>query len=208
MMVNALEVSGIEGNFRSVCESVMRVLRENKDSVMAMLEAFVHDPLINWRLVGETRKHAPVDDSNKSTPDGGNEDVVEEKDRGRDRDSDESNDAQASLHKLRRPLKRRQSASTLQMQIQGGLSRSNSTDVHVSLSQSFSVRRYEHQEQHSIVEINMKALNVINRISKKLNGADFDSEPLEIKEQVDRLIQQATSDENLSLAYVGWCAFW
>jgi FKBP12-rapamycin complex-associated protein len=29
----------------------MRVLRQNKDSVMAMLEAFVHDPLINWRLL-------------------------------------------------------------------------------------------------------------------------------------------------------------
>jgi FKBP12-rapamycin complex-associated protein len=29
----------------------MRVLRGNKDSVMAMLEAFVHDPLINWRLL-------------------------------------------------------------------------------------------------------------------------------------------------------------
>jgi FKBP12-rapamycin complex-associated protein len=27
------------------------VLRSNKDSVMAMLEAFVHDPLINWRLL-------------------------------------------------------------------------------------------------------------------------------------------------------------
>jgi len=29
----------------------MHVLRSNKDSVMAMLEAFVHDPLINWRLL-------------------------------------------------------------------------------------------------------------------------------------------------------------
>ena len=29
----------------------MRVLRSNRDSVMAMLEAFVHDPLINWRLL-------------------------------------------------------------------------------------------------------------------------------------------------------------
>ncbi len=47
----AMEVSGIEGNFRHTCESVMRVLRGNKDSVMAMLEAFVHDPLINWRLL-------------------------------------------------------------------------------------------------------------------------------------------------------------
>ena len=27
------------------------MLRGNKESVIAMLEAFVHDPLINWRLL-------------------------------------------------------------------------------------------------------------------------------------------------------------
>ena len=37
----------------------MKVLRSNKDSVMAMLEAFVHDPLINWRLLN----------TNDATPD-------------------------------------------------------------------------------------------------------------------------------------------
>ncbi|KAL7994292.1 putative serine/threonine-protein kinase ATM [Plasmopara halstedii] len=51
MLTNAMEVSGIEGNFRFSCESVMTVLRENRHSLMAMLEAFVHDPLINWRLL-------------------------------------------------------------------------------------------------------------------------------------------------------------
>ncbi|KAI9910180.1 hypothetical protein PsorP6_010397 [Peronosclerospora sorghi] len=54
MLTNAMEVSGIEGNFRFSCESVMRVLRENRHSLMAMLEAFVHDPLINWRLLSAT----------------------------------------------------------------------------------------------------------------------------------------------------------
>ena len=29
----------------------MTVLRENKESLMAVLEAFVYDPLLNWRLV-------------------------------------------------------------------------------------------------------------------------------------------------------------
>ena len=29
----------------------MNVLRENKESLMAVLEAFVYDPLINWRLM-------------------------------------------------------------------------------------------------------------------------------------------------------------
>ena len=51
MLVSALEASGIEGTYRSSCESVMRVLREQRDSLMALLEAFVHDPLINWRLI-------------------------------------------------------------------------------------------------------------------------------------------------------------
>lgn len=51
MLINAMEVSGIEGTYRLTCENVMRVLRDNRDSLMAILEAFVHDPLINWRLL-------------------------------------------------------------------------------------------------------------------------------------------------------------
>ena len=56
MLVNAMEVSGIDGTFRTTCESVMHVLRKNKNSVMALLEAFVYDPLINWRLLEMTTK--------------------------------------------------------------------------------------------------------------------------------------------------------
>ena len=39
MLTYAMEVSNIEGSFRITCEQVMRVLRENKESVMAVLEA-------------------------------------------------------------------------------------------------------------------------------------------------------------------------
>lgn len=48
MLNYAMEVSGIEGSFRITCEHVMRVLRANKESLMAILEAFAYDPLINW----------------------------------------------------------------------------------------------------------------------------------------------------------------
>lgn len=48
MLNYAMEVSGIEGSFRITCEHVMRVLRDNKESLMAILEAFAYDPLINW----------------------------------------------------------------------------------------------------------------------------------------------------------------
>ena len=45
------QVSGIEGSFRNTCEITMQVLRDNRESLMAVLEAFVYDPLINWRLM-------------------------------------------------------------------------------------------------------------------------------------------------------------
>jgi FKBP12-rapamycin complex-associated protein len=51
MLVKAMEACGIEGNFRSTCEMVMKVVRDNKESLLAVLEAFVYDPLINWRLL-------------------------------------------------------------------------------------------------------------------------------------------------------------
>lgn len=59
MLIQAMEVSGIEGTFRITCELSMRVLRDNKESIMAVLEAFVHDPLINWRLIN-TGEHSDV----------------------------------------------------------------------------------------------------------------------------------------------------
>jgi FKBP12-rapamycin complex-associated protein len=51
MLRKAMEVTGIDGTFRITCEHVMDVLRKNRDSLMAVLETFVHDPLLNWRLL-------------------------------------------------------------------------------------------------------------------------------------------------------------
>ncbi|KAG6864919.1 hypothetical protein C0991_006407, partial [Blastosporella zonata] len=65
MMTHAMEVSGIEGSFRQTCEVTMRVLRDNRDSLMAVLEALVYDPLITWRLVQTKR----AEDTNHSTDD-------------------------------------------------------------------------------------------------------------------------------------------
>lgn len=56
MLVSALEISGVHGTFRITCENTMAVLRDNADSVMAVLEAFVHDPLIDWFTKNQQRK--------------------------------------------------------------------------------------------------------------------------------------------------------
>ncbi|KAG8683330.1 phosphatidylinositol kinase- protein kinase tor1, partial [Ceratobasidium sp. 395] len=53
MLTKAMEVSGIkgQGSYRNTCVITMEVLRQNKDSLLAVLEAFVWDPLVNWRLM-------------------------------------------------------------------------------------------------------------------------------------------------------------
>lgn len=61
-------MTGLDGNYRITCHTVMEVLREHKDSVMAVLEAFVYDPLLNWRLMdsklsGETEPEREVNQS-------------------------------------------------------------------------------------------------------------------------------------------------
>ena len=56
---------------------------------------------------------------------------------------------------------------------------------------------------------NKKAVAVINRVRDKLTGRDFDAcVTLDVSQQVDLLIKQATSHENLCQCYIGWCPFW
>jgi len=47
-MVDAFGVTKIEGVFRKCCEESLRVLRENRESLMSVLETFIHDPLCEW----------------------------------------------------------------------------------------------------------------------------------------------------------------
>ena len=57
--------------------------------------------------------------------------------------------------------------------------------------------------------INKKALSIINRVRDKLTGKDFSlGDAIDVPTQVDLLIKQATSHENLCQCYIGWCPFW
>lgn len=47
-MIDGLGVTGVEGVFRIACEITMELLRNNKDSLMSVLDAFIHDPLVEW----------------------------------------------------------------------------------------------------------------------------------------------------------------
>ena len=58
-------------------------------------------------------------------------------------------------------------------------------------------------------ELNKIAQIVLDRIQDKLSGTDFyHNTIIDAKTQVDKLIIQATSYENLARSYIGWCPLW
>nr|XP_043617793.1 serine/threonine-protein kinase TOR isoform X2 [Erigeron canadensis] len=187
MLVKAMEVSGLEGNFRSTCENVMQVLRTNKDSVMAMMEAFVHDPLINWRLFN----------FNEVT----------------------------------------QMSALASTNVQPAVNSEETVQSHLLPPQRGARERELLQAVHQLGDanevLNERAVVVMARMSNKLTGRDFSTcsstlpttlppdngnlisgdtrevdHGLSVKLQVQKLILQATSHENLCQNYVGWCPFW
>ena len=49
MLVHAMEVFGVDGIFRSTCTTVLASLRDNRDSITALLSAFVYDPIVSHK---------------------------------------------------------------------------------------------------------------------------------------------------------------
>ncbi|KAH0790821.1 PIKK family atypical protein kinase [Histomonas meleagridis] len=121
ILQNALEVSKIEGTFRSCCQNVMSLFRENGNQFLGLLEVFIYDPLRQWINVKD----------DKLTSD-----------------------------------------------------------------------EFAAQESSS-------AIDIMKRIEDKLTGRDIiKDEVLTVNEQVDKLITQATSLNNLCVMYRGWFPWW
>lgn len=161
MLTYAMEVSNIEGSFRITCEAVMRVLRDNKESLMAVLEAFMHDPLMHWRL---GNRESPVDLGTSGEP---------------------------------------SQVPTPDLPTRGPRVKAEASNSGTNGYQPETQAGPEDQTQ------NARALAVLNRVKDKLTGHDFrPNDELAVPDQVDKLLQQATSLENLCQLYVGWCAFW
>ncbi len=173
MLTYAMEVSNIEGSYRVTCEAVMRVLRDNKESLMAVLEAFIHDPLLNWRL------------GNRESP------------------------PEPSF-----PSERRQSiVGELEQRAESFRPRARSSLTPNSLDVANTANGGSNGGVADAKEVqNARALQVLSRVKEKLTGRDFSTgtrtEELNVPDQVDRLLQQATSLENLCQHYIGWCSFW
>ena len=186
MLIKAFEIGGIEGAYRITCENVMRVVREHKDSLNVILAAFVHDPLISFRLlIPLIMKQAK--NKNKSEND-------QEKDDNKKQEKEENNDNEKVMDEIINNSKKDE--NELEKKRIGSDERQLYNEL-------------EEKDDIESDELNQIAKIVLERISDKLNGTDFNkNEELKVKEQVKRLIEQATSHENLSQSYLGWCPFW
>ncbi|XP_021286556.1 serine/threonine-protein kinase ATR isoform X2 [Herrania umbratica] len=47
-MIDGLGITGYEGIFLRICEITLSVLRTHRETLMSVLETFIHDPLVEW----------------------------------------------------------------------------------------------------------------------------------------------------------------
>lgn len=161
MLTFAMEVSNIEGSFRITCEHTMRVIRENKESIMAVLEAFIHDPLLNWRLTERASPPRPHFKSERRAS------IIEVP--GQPRTSGQG-DERSSMEAAHDPLAQHAAAAAQASSTVGGLPRRNrrSSVIGPEAGGSFLDQGPEAKEAQ-----NARALQVLARVKEKLTGRDF-----------------------------------
>ena len=141
-MIDGMGITGTEGVMRQCCEDTMKVLRENKNELMTIMEVLLYDPLHSWTL---TQQKAAA--------------------------------------------------------------RQKGEDVEVSLIQPTPQLATNGNQEHVPEVTNsfetFEASTVLHRIREKLDGVEM-GEVLDVKSQVQRLIQEATDPERLSSLYYGW----
>lgn len=67
-MVDGMDISGVDGAFKSTCVIALDVLRENKDILLSVLQSFENDPLVEWARVKQNQgtKQAAVQGNAKA----------------------------------------------------------------------------------------------------------------------------------------------
>ena len=262
MLIKALEVSGIEGTFRLICIKIMELLRNNKDSLLAILGSFIHDPLISFRLMipmimkkrkrevqnSEKKKNEKnklgknlVENENKIIEinyNNNNNDIninnivphsvtfncgssllklhqllkyneemnknkEKEIDKGDEKEKNNEKDENEKDEEKNEDIKVEEKIESIHEEEEKKEKKKMEDDER----QIFNL--FEEKDQIESEELNEIAQIVLDRIQDKLSGTDFYPNLIfDAKTQVDKLIAQATSYENLAQSYLGWCPFW
>ncbi len=153
--VDAMGLTGVEGTFRSTMEVCMRLLRDNKETLLSVLEPFIRDPTVQWGRTGRAQRTESVEHKEKHAP-------------GVFQDN-ENADAKEALNKVSERL--------------SGIY--NLTHPHAARIKDAYLKR--------------KA-----SITVGIGASKDETLPLSVHGQVQRLIFEATAEENLVQMYIGW----
>lgn len=184
-------------------------------------QAFVYDPLISWRYLANNLQSNDMEPRDGEEPETLPENPLGPPIASMRFDSIAEDATEAELESSR------SRAQSFQIYVNmrnltadsriASVAGQNNAQSTTSLAHSRLERSMRQREIHSMLAgdggsaqeeaLNNKALALLRRVEDKLNGTDF-GEPLEVPDQVQRLLTQATSCENLSQLYIGWCAFW
>ena len=226
MLVKALGVSRVEGTFRIISEKVMKLLRDNIRSLLAILNTLVYDPLVSFRLMVpillnkkemqnktnfQKKFNSPINEDNNNIININNNTIIS------------SSVINTSFEKFSKVLtfnldfKKNESSELSLIKEEEKPENSEENNVEKEKEEKKRIENeerqllnyYEENDEIEFEELNRTAQFVLNRINEKLTGTDFNNKiPLDVPEQIDRLINQATSNENLAQSYLGWCPFW
>ena len=216
MLVKALGITEIEGIFRITCEKIMSLLRKNKDSLIAILSALIHNPLISFRLMipmiikkqkNNKKNIINYESYNKSNS------VIDEIGY---KNINSDNDFSSTVKKIMNKNYKNSSTGNLILNSKEANKDEESTANNTKDERQIMENEkrqifnlYEENDEFDSEELYKIAQIVLNRISDKLNGMDFyPDNQLDEKEQVDKLIKEARLTENLCQSYLGWCPFW
>lgn len=176
MLTKAMEVSSIEVNYRSTCENTMKVMRDNKDSLLAIMEAFIYDPLISFRLLNPNmfKKHKEEKEGEMEATQlelKNQQPIIQ--------DLLDSQDVMAKIEEAKQEQMRGQLVEKTMDRMQGG---QKSVRGKLNAESRFS-RRVEDMELQRLLkteeeEVRQKELNtiadfVITRVQDKLRGMEF-----------------------------------
>ena len=230
MLVKALEASGVGGTFKIISEKVKELLRNNKDSLLAILGSFLYDPLISFKLT------IPMIIKQKRLE---NKSIKKSKNNLNENYNNNNNDSRYMKNTLSSSLRlKRNSLLNLnnffhinnninidnnEINEENDLINNNSPKRKSYIKHDISnvekeknekkmmenderhiVNLYEENDEIESEELNRIAKIVLQRIEQKLSGTDFSPDIVfDVKKQVERLINEAVSYENLAQSYLG-----
>jgi len=206
MLVKALGITGVEGIFRITCEKTLKLLKDNRDSLLAILSALVHNPLISFKLliplILEKQKNGFKNENNIIN-------IVENK-------SEISGDYALETNLKIKDVKKINNTNNRNRKSKGKSKEKNKEEIFeikderqmMEKEQRQIFNLFEESDDIDTEELYKIAPIVLDRINNKLIGTDFyNGVQLNEKEQVDILIKEARSPENLATSYLGWEPF-